>query len=68
MTPDEPFYPPIPTRIVEPIVSPETTAPTPAVESVCPECTVSGNEALSKMTERRNKSTKTTEPNPSSES
>lgn len=43
----QPTYPPVPTRIVEPLVSPETTAPTPAVEApACEECTVSGNEAL----------------------
>jgi len=55
MTTDE-IYPDPPTRIVEPVVSPEATVPTPAVESACPDCTVSGNEALSKMTEIRKKS------------
>lgn len=47
---NEPIYPDPPTRIVEPIVSPETAGPSPAV--VCEECKVSGNEALAKSTER----------------
>jgi hypothetical protein len=38
--------------MVEPIVSPETVAPTRAVESACPECTLSGNEALAKAGKR----------------
>lgn len=35
-----------PTRIVEPVVSPETAAPTPAVP--CPDCIAGGNAALAK--------------------
>lgn len=55
----EEHYPDPPTRIVEPIVSPETVVPSSAV--VCEECTVSGNEALSKMTESRKKAQKAQE-------
>lgn len=44
--------PPIPTRIVEPVVSPEAAAPTPAV---CPECEQAGNEALAASSRRTRK-------------
>jgi hypothetical protein len=46
-------YPPAPTRIVEPEVSPEIASPTSPVE--CPECTTAGNEALAATTQRHRK-------------
>jgi hypothetical protein len=49
----EETFPAVPTRIVEPVVSPETAVPTSAVE--CVECTVSGNEALAATTRRNRK-------------
>lgn len=52
---DPTHYPDPPTRMVEPIVD-ETSAPTPAVESPCPECTLAGNEALAAAGKRGRKS------------
>lgn len=52
-------YPPIPTRIVEPVVSPETVAPTRAVP--CEHCTISGNDALTAAAKRGRKNS---EPKP----
>jgi hypothetical protein len=56
MTPDpSPDFPAVPTRIVEPVVSPEAAVPTPAV---CVECTLAGNEALAKTTARHQRKPK----------
>lgn len=46
--------------MVEPIVSPETTAPTPAV--VCEHCTIEGDKALTAAAKRGRKTDAKAEP------